>query len=247
MEVHCEEISLNKNFFSAKQIPINTKCYFIIRQVWLEIWSLFPFSIMVGLWYHRKLSVWDSCHHFCYTQHISEFLLVDCRVSIQNWINQLELVVGYGKLWIENLQFHLQVSNISFVFYWISLNQNSLQGGITPLELPKGKIVFRNVAFTYPSREDIQIFKDLSLEIAPGTLVAVVGPSGSGKSTLAALLLRLYDPSKGTIFLDDYDIQQLDPVWLKKFIGTVAQVSLKNVHELFLWWLNDISYWTQLT
>lgn len=98
-----------------------------------------------------------------------------------------------------------------------------LTGGITPLELPKGKIVFRNVAFTYPSREDIQIFKDLSLEIAPGTMVAVVGPSGSGKSTLAALLLRLYDPSKGTIFLDDYDIQQLDPVWLKKFIGTVAQ------------------------
>ncbi|XP_044749926.1 ATP-binding cassette sub-family B member 10, mitochondrial isoform X3 [Coccinella septempunctata] len=98
-----------------------------------------------------------------------------------------------------------------------------LRGGITPLELPKGKIVFQNVAFTYPSRKDIQIFDDLNLEIEPGNMVAVVGPSGSGKSTLAALLLRLYDPSRGTIFLDDYDIQQLDPVWLKKFIGTVAQ------------------------
>ncbi|KAL3266073.1 hypothetical protein HHI36_010259 [Cryptolaemus montrouzieri] len=98
-----------------------------------------------------------------------------------------------------------------------------LKGGIIPLEAPKGKIVFQNVVFSYPSREDIKIFHNLNLEIEPGKMVAVVGPSGSGKSTLAALLLRLYDPITGAIYLDDYEIDKLDPVWLKKFIGTVSQ------------------------
>ncbi|KAK9876550.1 hypothetical protein WA026_013923 [Henosepilachna vigintioctopunctata] len=98
-----------------------------------------------------------------------------------------------------------------------------LNGGLIPMELPKGKLVFRDVGFSYPSREDIIIFDKLNLDIEPGKMVAVVGPSGSGKSTLAALLLRLYDPTSGTIFLDDHEIHKLDPMWLKKYIGVVSQ------------------------
>ena len=55
-------------------------------------------------------------------------------------------------------------------------------------------------------------------------MVAVVGPSGSGKSTLAALLLRLYDPGRGQVFLDGQDVKDLDPSWLRRHIGTVSQV-----------------------
>lgn len=84
--------------------------------------------------------------------------------------------------------------------------------------------MFQNIDFNYPSRDDIQVLQNLDLEISPGCTVAVVGPSGSGKSTLAALLLRLYDPSKGYVFIDDQNVKDLDPTWIRKNIGTVSQV-----------------------
>ncbi|XP_048520993.1 ATP-binding cassette sub-family B member 10, mitochondrial isoform X2 [Dendroctonus ponderosae] len=96
-------------------------------------------------------------------------------------------------------------------------------GGIRPVTDPEGHIEYKNIKFSYPSRKDIQIFKDLELDIAPGKMVAVVGPSGSGKSTLAALLLRLYDPEDGAVYLDGHNIQDLDPSWVRRHIGTVSQ------------------------
>ncbi|CAH1982069.1 unnamed protein product [Acanthoscelides obtectus] len=98
-----------------------------------------------------------------------------------------------------------------------------IQGGLIPVGTPEGKIEYNNIKFAYPSRDDVQVLKGLSLSILPGRTVAVVGPSGSGKSTLGALLLRLYDPDEGDVRLDDHDVRQLDPAWLKKFIGTVSQ------------------------
>ncbi|KAG5898803.1 hypothetical protein JTB14_011013 [Gonioctena quinquepunctata] len=98
-----------------------------------------------------------------------------------------------------------------------------MQGGPLPMNPPEGHIEFKNIKFSYPSRTDIEIFNNLELDISPGHAVAVVGPSGSGKSTLAALLLRLYDPSAGAVFLDNQNIKDLDPAWLKKHIGVVSQ------------------------
>ncbi|GAB0092994.1 ATP-binding cassette sub-family B member 10, mitochondrial [Sergentomyia squamirostris] len=86
-----------------------------------------------------------------------------------------------------------------------------------------GPICFRNVAFSYPSRPDSKVLKDLSLTIEPGTTTAVVGKSGSGKSTIGILLLRLYDPSHGLVTLNDVDIRELDPLWLRSNIGAVNQ------------------------
>lgn len=98
-----------------------------------------------------------------------------------------------------------------------------MKGGLVPLSSPEGHIQYKDVQFSYPAREDINVFDDLKLEISPGKMVAVVGPSGSGKSTLGALLLRLYDPTKGSVFLDGNDIKELDPSWLRHRIGTVSQ------------------------
>lgn len=105
-----------------------------------------------------------------------------------------------------------------------NISKNAISGGLIPLVPPKGRIMFKNIEFTYPSREDSLILQNLDLEISPGSTLAVVGPSGSGKSTLAALLLRLYDPNKGFIFIDDQNIKDLDPTWIRKNIGTVSQV-----------------------
>jgi ABC-type multidrug transport system fused ATPase/permease subunit len=86
-----------------------------------------------------------------------------------------------------------------------------------------GNLRFENVNFTYPTRENVQIFNNLSLTVKAGSSLAVVGASGSGKSTLASLLLRYYDPQAGKLYLDDYDVSTIDPTWLRKNIGIVSQ------------------------
>lgn len=99
-------------------------------------------------------------------------------------------------------------------------------GGLVPIAPPEGHIQFNDIEFSYPSREDVRIFENFKLEISPGKMVAVVGPSGSGKSTLGALLLRLYDPSRGQVLLDGQDIKEIDPSWLRRHVGTVSQVRI---------------------
>lgn len=97
-------------------------------------------------------------------------------------------------------------------------------GGVIPKWIPEGRITFKDVNFSYPSRKESEIFKGLELDVSPGKTIAVVGPSGAGKSTLGALLLRLYDPARGQILLDGVDIKDLDPHWLRRNIGAVSQV-----------------------
>jgi ABC-type multidrug transport system fused ATPase/permease subunit len=97
-----------------------------------------------------------------------------------------------------------------------------LTGGLKPLSL-KGSIEFNNICFAYPSRPDVEVFRDLSLSVEQGTSVAVVGPSGSGKSTMTGLLLRYYDPVKGSVLLDGVDVTEYDATWLRENVGVVAQ------------------------
>ena len=77
-------------------------------------------------------------------------------------------------------------------------------------ESVKGKIEFKNVNFTFPTRPDLQVLKDFSLMIEAGKTTALVGPSGSGKSTVIQLIERFYDPTSGTVSLDGKDITSLN-------------------------------------
>lgn len=95
-----------------------------------------------------------------------------------------------------------------------------------PATLPQrvgGAIRFESVHFRYPSRPDTPALDDLSLDIAPGENVAIVGPSGAGKTTFFQLLLRFYDAQSGRILVDGVDIGRLDPVALRQQIGLVPQ------------------------
>ena len=90
---------------------------------------------------------------------------------------------------------------------------NSLQNVI---EIPKikGNVTFKNVAFSYHSRKEIKVLKDVSFTANFGQKIAIVGPSGTGKSTIASLLLRFYNIDAGEILIDgkniyDYDLENL--------------------------------------
>ncbi|KAF7837631.1 ABC transporter B family member 11-like [Senna tora] len=87
----------------------------------------------------------------------------------------------------------------------------------------KGEIEFHYVSFKYPTRPDIQVFRDLSLNIHSGKTIALVGESGSGKSTVISLLQRFYDPDSGHITLDGIEIQKLQVKWLRQQMGLVSQ------------------------
>ena len=86
-----------------------------------------------------------------------------------------------------------------------------------------GDVSFDHVNFAYPSRADIQVLHDFTLHISPGEVVALVGPSGAGKSTVASLATRFYDPQSGAIHFDGVKLTDLDPHWLRRQIGVVAQ------------------------
>ena len=95
-----------------------------------------------------------------------------------------------------------------------------------PLPLPRpvrGDVEMRGVTFHYPSRPDDAALRDYSLTVPAGQTVALVGPSGAGKSTVFQLLLRFYDPSKGSIMLDGVNIADLDPAEMRAQIGLVPQ------------------------
>lgn len=89
-------------------------------------------------------------------------------------------------------------------------------------QTPQGHAVrFEQVGYAYEGGH--VVFKDLSFELEPGTVTAVVGPSGAGKSTLARLLLRFFDPTSGQVTLGGVDLRALGSTQLYRHIGFVLQ------------------------
>ncbi|MEJ2504256.1 MAG: ABC transporter ATP-binding protein [Gemmatimonadota bacterium] len=78
------------------------------------------------------------------------------------------------------------------------------------------------VSFRYPSSER-DLLEDVSLEVAPGEMVALIGANGSGKTTLVKLLCRFYDPDEGAILLDGTDIRRMDPREYRRKVAVVFQ------------------------
>ncbi|KAM5559067.1 ABC transporter B family member 9-like [Rosa sericea] len=99
---------------------------------------------------------------------------------------------------------------------------SSSDTGIT-LSSITGEIDLEHVSFKYPTRPDVQIFKDICLKIPSGKTVALVGESGSGKSTVIGLIERFYDPDSGRVLLDGVEINKFKLNWLRQQIGLVGQ------------------------
>jgi ATP-binding cassette subfamily B (MDR/TAP) protein 1 len=102
----------------------------------------------------------------------------------------------------------------------------------------KGKIEFKDVTFSYPTKPDKIILKGLSFTINAGLNVAVVGLSGSGKSTIIQLIERFYDVNKGEILIDGKNIKEYNLYELRKKIGLVLQepsIFKRNIYENILY------------
>jgi ATP-binding cassette subfamily B protein len=97
-----------------------------------------------------------------------------------------------------------------------------------PVPLPPAKgsrsVEFREVWFSYPgSRGRGWVLQDISLKVAAGSSLAIVGPTGSGKSTLVDLIVRTYDPDQGAVLLDGVDLRQIALPDLRRAVGFVPQ------------------------
>jgi ATP-binding cassette subfamily B protein len=87
----------------------------------------------------------------------------------------------------------------------------------------RGEIGFHNVTFRYPGRPQVSALNDVTLTVAPGETVALVGPSGAGKTTILQLLMRHYDPQSGSVSLDGIALTDMARSDFRRAIALVPQ------------------------
>ncbi|KAI0054749.1 P-loop containing nucleoside triphosphate hydrolase protein [Artomyces pyxidatus] len=101
------------------------------------------------------------------------------------------------------------------------IDSESTEGGV-PQDI-QGHVRLENIHFRYPTRPGVRVLRDLSLDIKPGTYVALVGASGCGKSTVIQLVERFYDPLAGNVYLDEQPITELNVQEYRKHLALVSQ------------------------
>ncbi|MCD4700905.1 MAG: ABC transporter ATP-binding protein/permease, partial [Candidatus Aegiribacteria sp.] len=87
---------------------------------------------------------------------------------------------------------------------------------------PEPAILVKNLSFTYPGTE-VEVLKDVSFQLPVGGTLGIVGRTGSGKTTLVELLMRLYDPPEGTVFLGEIDVHEVKLSNIRGMFGYVPQ------------------------
>jgi ATP-binding cassette subfamily B protein len=145
-------------------------------------------------------------------------------------IGDIQAFIQYGR------QFSMPISQLSGIANMIQLTIVSAERVFelldepeeTPedaqaklLPNPRGAVQFDTVSFRY--KPDVPLIEDLSLDVAPGTMIAIVGPTGAGKTTLVNLLMRFYDVDRGSIRVDGVDVRELKRGALRRTFGMVLQ------------------------
>jgi ATP-binding cassette subfamily B protein len=169
-------------------------------------------AICFVLWYGGRQVMFDKMSAGDLTQFLLYLLLVAIGVgSFGNLWGDLMAGVGASRRVFEILEKEPALADNGRTLF-----------DVKGVEL-KGHLEFRDLHFHYPTRPDIEVLKGVDFEVASSQVVAIVGSSGSGKSTLASLLPRFYEPTKGAIFLDGVNINELGFGWLREQIGIVSQ------------------------
>jgi len=162
---------------------------------------------------------------------IGAVLVLQSQITLGQLI-AFRIISGYVTqplLRLSNIWQSLQEMRVSFerLADIVDTPQESSEKDKANIPLPsiEGHVQFNDISFRFdPSQPEV--LSHVSLDIAAGTFVGVVGQSGSGKSTLMKLLPRLYNPQSGNIKIDGYDISKVELYSLRRQIGIVPQDSL---------------------
>ncbi|KAJ7970785.1 ABC transporter B family protein [Quillaja saponaria] len=183
-------------------------------------------SVADGLWSLSFTSLYRS------TQIVAVLLggmsVLSCCVSVEQltkYVLYCEWLIYATRRVTDNLSSLLQSIGASEkVFELMDLlpSHQFLSKGVM-LHSLVGHIQFVNVSFHYPTRIMVPVLDLVNFSVQANEMVAVVGLSGSGKTTLVNLLLRLYEPTNGQIYIDGFCLKELDIRWLRQNIGYVGQ------------------------
>ncbi|WP_298303275.1 type I secretion system permease/ATPase [uncultured Erythrobacter sp.] len=132
-------------------------------------------------------------------------------------------ILRLSQLWQDFQQVRISVDRLGDILNApAEPEHNPNRASLPPI---KGQVEFDKVRFRY--RPDApEALRGVSLDIAPGEMLGIVGPSGSGKSTLTKLVQRLYVPEQGRVLVDGTDLALVDPAWLRRQVGVVLQENI---------------------
>ncbi len=151
---------------------------------------------------------------------IKNELTIGQLIAFQMFANQfIAPVMRLVNLWNEFQQVLLGVDRLGDI-----LNNPIELTSSKAITLPKinGSVRIDNLSFKY-SPNSPMVLNGVTLDVKAGQSIGLVGRSGSGKSTITKLIQKLYLPFEGTVYIDDVDIRQMNPVWLRNNIGVVLQ------------------------
>ena len=141
-------------------------------------------------------------------------------VQFMGYLAQLTWpMIAFG--WVVNLfqQGAASMTRINEVMKHEPAIADSVKDFQAPINI-KGEVEFRHVTFSY---EDHEVLHDINIRVKAGSSLAIVGPTGSGKSTLVSLLPRLFDVSRGHVFIDGVDVREIPLTSLRRQVGFVPQ------------------------
>ena len=162
---------------------------------------------------------------------VGVYQVVNGEISLGQLI-AFRIIAGYvtgpilrlSSLWQGFQQASISMERLSDI---VDQRPESEANDVDQISLPpiKGKVKFENLSFRFNKALGYQV-DNITMEIPAGSFVGIVGQSGSGKSTLMKLLPRLYDPEKGRILIDNYDISKVSLSSVRQQIGIVPQECL---------------------
>jgi len=155
-------------------------------------------------------------------------LVIEGKLSVGEFV-AFNLLIGYVinpisalfGLWDEFQEMLVSLEKVNDVF--ASPAEENPKQPLLVLPKIRGHIIFENVTFRYNQEAERNTLQNLSFEVLPGQIIAIVGRSGSGKTTLANLIQSLYRPNGGRILIDDHDINLVSPNSLRSQLGVVPQ------------------------
>jgi ATP-binding cassette subfamily B protein len=180
---------------------------------------------LVGRWFRMLLGLFEAVGPAIVFA-VGGWLVVRRQIPLGTVVALVTLMKRLYTPASERASMHvdLMTSYAYFDRVFAALDQTApIRDRSTAITLPcvRGRIEFRNVSFAYDGAS--RALSDIDLTIEPGMTVGIVGPSGAGKTTLASLLLRLYDPAEGAVFVDGFDLRLVSQASLRANIAVVTQ------------------------